>query len=129
MSTGDELCTCGHKREAHIYHEGACRPGWICESECTGFRIARRSLRGEWEAAGKPEYGPHAGKPPYELLVRVERDEVIARAFHETYELLAASFNYTTRAESAVPWEEVPQENRRLMRAVVMTLLHEGVIR
>ncbi len=107
MTKPNDLCTCGHKREAHIYWDGACRPGFVCADHCTEFRAAIK----------------------YELLVKVERDEVIARAFHETYELLAPSFNYQTRSESAVPWDEVPQANRRLMRATVMTLLHDGTIR
>src|SRR5690606_27510165 len=42
----------------------------------------------------------------------------VARAFHEAYERLAPSFGYETRPESAVPWEQVPENNRRLMIAV-----------
>lgn len=45
--------------------------------------------------------------------------EVVARRFHEAYERLAPSFGYETRRESAVPWEDVPEANRLLMRAVV----------
>lgn len=41
-----------------------------------------------------------------------------ARAFHEAYERLAPSFGYETRKESAVPWEDVPANNRDLMTAV-----------
>lgn len=48
----------------------------------------------------------------------------LAQAFHETYERLAPSFGYETRRESAVPWEEVPEPNRRLMEAVCAELLH-----
>lgn len=44
--------------------------------------------------------------------------ERIARMFHDAYERLAPEFGYTTRRESAVPWERVPVENRRLMVAV-----------
>ncbi len=44
--------------------------------------------------------------------------EAAAKAFHEAYERLAPSFNYTTRRESAVPWKEMPEQNRRLMIAV-----------
>lgn len=25
--------TCGHDKTAHIYHEGACRPGFVCSCE------------------------------------------------------------------------------------------------
>lgn len=56
-------------------------------------------------------------------------DDQVARAFHETYERLAPEHGYTTRAASAVPWEQVPAENRSLMTAVVGRLTAEGVIR
>lgn len=42
----------------------------------------------------------------------------IARMFHETYERLAPSFGYETRRQSAVPWEQVPEQNKALMIAV-----------
>jgi hypothetical protein len=32
-----DLCICGHKRADHIYEEGACRPGFICE--CKAFTL------------------------------------------------------------------------------------------
>lgn len=54
--------------------------------------------------------------------------EQIARVFHETYEQLAPDFGYTTRKESAVPWAEVPEQNKSLMIAVVQSLLLHGVI-
>ena len=44
--------------------------------------------------------------------------EDLAKSFHDTYERLAPSFSYETRKESAVPWDEVPEKNRRLMVAV-----------
>lgn len=44
--------------------------------------------------------------------------EKIAKAFHEAYERLAPSFGYETRRESAVSWEQVPEQNRQLMIAV-----------
>jgi len=52
------------------------------------------------------------------MTERVLRGEEVARAFHEAYERLAPSFGYETRPESAVPWEQVPENNRRLMIAV-----------
>ena len=52
---------------------------------------------------------------PVEALPEGER---WARLFHETYERLAPTFGYETRRESAVPWEDVPEDNRRLMTAV-----------
>lgn len=30
-------CVCGHMRSQHIYHEGACRPGFQCEIGCDRF--------------------------------------------------------------------------------------------
>lgn len=47
----------------------------------------------------------------------------LARRFHEAYERLASSFGYETRRESAVPWESVPENNRKLMIAVCAELI------
>lgn len=55
------------------------------------------------------------------------RAERIARLFHETYEELAPAHGYTTRKESAVPWGQVPGDNRRLMVATVLALMPELV--
>ena len=49
--------------------------------------------------------------------------EELARAFHETYERLAPDFGYETRRESAVAWEQVPENNKNLMIAVCAELL------
>jgi hypothetical protein len=49
--------------------------------------------------------------------------EDLARLFHTTYERLAPSFGYETRRESAKPWDEVPDQNRRLMIAVCAEVL------
>ena len=54
--------------------------------------------------------------------------ERVARAFHEAYERLAPEFNYETRKESAVPWEEVPETNKALMIAVVKYLQDDQII-
>lgn len=54
--------------------------------------------------------------------------EAIAQAFHETYERLAPEFGYRTREASAKPWAEVPEQNKRLMIAVVKELIDEQVI-
>lgn len=45
--------------------------------------------------------------------------DLIAEAFHNAYERLAPQFNYDTRPESAVPWADVPEQNKALMRATV----------
>lgn len=52
-----------------------------------------------------------------------EGPEDLARRFHEAYERLAPSFGYETREESAVPWDDVPEQNRALMIAVCAELL------
>lgn len=49
--------------------------------------------------------------------------ESMAQRFHEAYERLAPSFGYETRRESAKPWAEVPDSNRRLMTAVCEEIL------
>lgn len=51
--------------------------------------------------------------------------EVVARLFHEAYERLAPAFGYVTRDETRVPWEQVPERNRRLMIAVAAEVLAE----
>jgi hypothetical protein len=68
--------------------------------------------------------GPHVIR---EVDVDTIADDV-ARAFHESYERLAPEFGYKTREASAVPWEDVPDANASLMRAVARDLLERGVI-
>lgn len=51
--------------------------------------------------------------------------EALARQFHEMYERLAPEYGYETRPESAVPWEDVPENNRALMQAVVAEVLRQ----
>lgn len=49
--------------------------------------------------------------------------EQMARTFHEVYERLAPEYGYKTREESAKPWDEVPEANRRLMIATCTEVL------
>ncbi len=49
--------------------------------------------------------------------------EGLAQMFHETYERLAPQYNYQTRKASAVPWADVPENNKRLMIAVAKEIL------
>ena len=51
------------------------------------------------------------------LLADPETWEYVARCFHSHYEALAPEFGYETRPDSAVPWSDVPEQNRRLMVA------------
>jgi len=46
-----------------------------------------------------------------------------ARWFHEAYEQLAPSHGYETRKASAVPWEDVPVQNKKLMMDTVAVVL------
>lgn len=52
-----------------------------------------------------------------------EQAAELAQRFHETYERLAPSFGYETRKESAKPWSEVPDQNKRLMTAVCSEII------
>lgn len=49
--------------------------------------------------------------------------EAVAQLFHESYERLAPEYNYQTRPASAVPWSQVPENNRELMIAVAEHVL------
>lgn len=62
---------------------------------------------------------------PYDDETRAEE---LARRFHDEYERLAPEFGYETRPESAVPWDQVPENNRALMVAVCETILTEEAI-
>lgn len=52
----------------------------------------------------------------------------LAQLFHESYELLAPSFGYETRKESAVPWSDVPDKNKRLMVAVAERIITASLL-
>ena len=49
---------------------------------------------------------------------QASEDEKLAKLFHDTYERLAPAFSYKTRKASAVPWTDVPPNNKGLMIAV-----------
>lgn len=51
------------------------------------------------------------------------QSELLARLFHEAYERLAPDFGYRTRQESAVPWADVPETNRRLMISICASVV------
>lgn len=59
---------------------------------------------------------PRQSVPPTEA-------EKLAARFHEAYERLAPSFSYETREASALPWKDVPENNRQLMIAVCAEIL------
>lgn len=47
----------------------------------------------------------------------LQSPESIAKLFHAEYERLAPRYNYSTRVDTAKPWESVPENNRNLMVA------------
>lgn len=49
--------------------------------------------------------------------------EQLAQKFHEAYERLAPEHSYQTRKASAVPWADVPANNKALMIAVCNEIL------
>ena len=51
--------------------------------------------------------------------------EDLAKRYHELYEHYAPTFNYKTRRESAVSWENVPFNNKTLMIQVCSDILEE----
>lgn len=55
--------------------------------------------------------------------------EELARKMHETYERLAPQFGWETQKRSQKPWEEVPEENKKLMVAVISEVFTEEAIK
>lgn len=55
----------------------------------------------------------------------MEPAEWLASRFHAIYEELAPSFAYETRQASAVPWDDVPENNRALMIATAERVWRE----
>lgn len=53
----------------------------------------------------------------------------VAKEFHTAYEQVAPNYGYETREASAVPWEDVPEQNKQVMIATVAALIGQGVIR
>lgn len=59
----------------------------------------------------------------------MDPEEQLAKMFHDSYEELAPLFGYKTRTESAVPWEQVPENNRKLMIStakLVLAAMYDG---
>jgi hypothetical protein len=54
--------------------------------------------------------------------------EQLAQKFHEIYERLAPEHGYETRKASAVPWADVPANNKSLMIAVCNEILTKELI-
>ena len=58
----------------------------------------------------------------------MELAEQIAMRFHFWYESLAPKYDYATRKESHVEWDQVPENNRSLMVAVARQVADEFAI-
>lgn len=54
--------------------------------------------------------------------------DTIAEWFHTYYEMLSPAYGYETRRDSAVPWADVPENNKLLMLHTVKALLKAGYI-
>lgn len=54
--------------------------------------------------------------------------EVLARQFHNIYESVAPLFNYHTKLESRVPWEDVPEPNKTVMIQTCKQLLANKIV-
>lgn len=96
---------------------------WAANSQiaCVG------NTDGIWQAAVQEVLYPHPEIADVEdqLYAAGER---LARQFHETYERLAPQYGYKTRAASAVPWDDVPEENKAVMCATARELVTRGAI-
>jgi hypothetical protein len=116
---------------------------WDIEPGSAGCERGRHNWTGDWQKgarfATKEEAEAHTNGDPLlhvrdHAMMRLdsalsaspaepEETTEIARLFHEAYERLAPQFGYETRRQSAVPWDEVPENNRRLMIATVSEVL------
>ena len=82
-----------------------------------------KRLDAEWRAAVAALHPASATQAALAATPPALTADQLAQRFHETYERLAPSFGYETRKDSAVPWESVPEKNRKLMVAVCAELL------
>ena len=75
-----------------------------------------------WQLAKNNAFGSQALPKPRKKA-HMPDAESVAKLFHETYERLAPTFGYETRLATKVPWDDVPERNKRLMIAVTAELL------
>jgi hypothetical protein len=77
-----------------------------------------------WQLANENRIGGSPSFTWYERSTMAIPDaESVAKLFHETYERLAPFYHYETREGTRVPWEQVPEQNKRLMIAVATEVL------
>ena len=65
--------------------------------------------------------------PAAAALMTALEPERLAQAFHEAYEELAPRFGYKTRDASAVPWADVPKNNKELMIATARRVARAAI--
>ena len=53
----------------------------------------------------------------------IEAADRVGWHWHNHYERLARQFGYDTRADSQVPWDDVPEKNRALMIATCQAVI------
>lgn len=58
-----------------------------------------------------------------EFRERLPTPEALAQKFHDFYEAIAPQYGYKTREASAVPWDKVPELNRKVMVATCSAIL------
>lgn len=75
------LCLCGHPRSAHVYHEGPCRPGFVCEEACTRY-VAEENARVGGSLARDLEPDVRA----WEAEIAADRELFIAQMLREGIE-------------------------------------------
>lgn len=101
----DKCEACAHLRSDHIYNEGACRPGFVCQSACEHFVSGNELtddelLSGLWW--GDPEFHPLANdiwrgyindrakwdrqKAEYAIMLRYMLKRAQERPFADTFE-------------------------------------------
>lgn len=85
-------------------------------------RLAVEARLAQIEAGAAAKERAKVGKASPSLIEVVD-PEGLAEMFHEAYERLAPELGYETRANSAVPWSEVPEPNRSLMLAAAADVL------
>lgn len=108
-------------------HDPACFPPCWTDDQVTE---AQRQVIGQISSIPNVE----ATRQESLALSRAERTDVerraerLAQQFHETYERLAPSHGYETRKASAVPWHDVPEQNKRLMIDVCVHLIETGSV-
>lgn len=58
-----------------------------------------------------------------------KRATELARAFHDSYTRFAPALAWTEQEGTSVEWDELPENNRRLMLVVALDLLNRGLVR